>query len=488
MAALAGIYNTFEKTPAHDTVAMDIDDVTTTTTTTTTTNSNGASNGVGNQNSSSSNSSNNNNAIDAETAEKIGKKRTLDAKLIAEEYKIWKKNTPFLYDLVLTHALEWPSLTCEFLPTVQNNDGDCYKTHKLLFGTHTSTGNDNFLLVANVNLPKDETSLSTDAINSIEMGQGYDKVDAKITIEKYINHPGEVNLARHMPQDPNIVATKAISADILVFDLKEHPISKDGEKPKDKTVNPTTLCKGHTKDGYAMAWCPNKKGLLLSGADDKLICTWQVDETKNQNTATIYNGHTDVVEDVSWHNLDPNVFASVSDDKSLIIWDVRENNKQKAKTILRNVHDKEANAVDWSPFKEDLLLTAGSDHIVKLWDIRRLESSTPLHTFRGHDSEIFNLQWSPHMDTIFMSGSSDRRVYVWDLARIGAEQSAEDEEEGPAELLFIHGGHTDKVNDISWNLNDDWVIASVSEDNILQVWSMGENIYNPGFAIDSNAL
>ena len=27
MAALAGIYNTFEKTPAHDTVAMDIDDV-----------------------------------------------------------------------------------------------------------------------------------------------------------------------------------------------------------------------------------------------------------------------------------------------------------------------------------------------------------------------------------------------------------------------------------------------------------------------------
>ncbi len=35
---------------------------------------------------------------------------------INEEYKIWKKNTPFLYDLVLTHALEWPSLTVQFLP------------------------------------------------------------------------------------------------------------------------------------------------------------------------------------------------------------------------------------------------------------------------------------------------------------------------------------------------------------------------------------
>lgn len=39
-----------------------------------------------------------------------------DERLINEEYKIWKKNTPFLYDLVVTKALEWPSLTCQWLP------------------------------------------------------------------------------------------------------------------------------------------------------------------------------------------------------------------------------------------------------------------------------------------------------------------------------------------------------------------------------------
>uniref|UniRef100_A0A2R8ZK30 Histone-binding protein RBBP4-like N-terminal domain-containing protein n=1 Tax=Pan paniscus TaxID=9597 RepID=A0A2R8ZK30_PANPA len=33
---------------------------------------------------------------------------------INKEYKKWKKNTPFLYDLVLTHALEWPSLTAQW--------------------------------------------------------------------------------------------------------------------------------------------------------------------------------------------------------------------------------------------------------------------------------------------------------------------------------------------------------------------------------------
>ena len=43
---------------------------------------------------------------------------------------------------------------------------------------------------------------------------------------------------------------------------------------------------------------------------------------------------------------------------------------------------------------------------------------------------------------------------------------------------FIHGGHTAKISDFTWNPTDPWVICSVSEDNILQVWQMAENIYN----------
>ena len=33
-----------------------------------------------------------------------------------EEYKIWKKNAPFFYDTLYSHALTWPSLTCEWMP------------------------------------------------------------------------------------------------------------------------------------------------------------------------------------------------------------------------------------------------------------------------------------------------------------------------------------------------------------------------------------
>ena len=40
----------------------------------------------------------------------------IEEQIINEEYKIWKKNSPFLYDFVLTRGLVWPSLTVEWLP------------------------------------------------------------------------------------------------------------------------------------------------------------------------------------------------------------------------------------------------------------------------------------------------------------------------------------------------------------------------------------
>lgn len=43
----------------------------------------------------------------------------IQEKMINEEYKVWKKNAPYLYDLVVTHALEWPSLTVQWLPDIE---------------------------------------------------------------------------------------------------------------------------------------------------------------------------------------------------------------------------------------------------------------------------------------------------------------------------------------------------------------------------------
>ena len=50
-----------------------------------------------------------------------------EEKIINEEYKTWKKNAPFLYDLMLSTALEWPTLSTQWLPDIQT----CARAPKL---------------------------------------------------------------------------------------------------------------------------------------------------------------------------------------------------------------------------------------------------------------------------------------------------------------------------------------------------------------------
>jgi len=93
-----------------------------------------------------------------------------------------------------------------------------------------------------------------------------------------------------------------------------------------------------------------------------------------------------------------------------------------------------------------------------------------MHVLEGHNESVTSLAWHPFKDNILGSSSYDRRVMFWDLNKIGEEQSPEESEDGPPELLFIHGGHTNKISDFSWNMNDPWVVCSAAEDNLIQVW------------------
>ncbi|PFX31200.1 Histone-binding protein RBBP7 [Stylophora pistillata] len=399
----------------------------------------------------------------------------VEERIINEEYKIWKKNTPFLYDLVMTHALEWPSLTVQWLPDVTKPDGKDYSVHRIILGTHTSD-EQNHLVIASVQVPNDDSQLDTSHYDS-EKGEfgGFGSVTGKIDIEIKINHEGEVNRARYMPQNPCIIATKTPTADVLVFDYTKHPSKPDpsGE------CRPDIRLKGHTKEGYGLSWNPNLNGNLLSASDDYTVCLWDISniakEAKQMEAQRIFTGHTAVVEDVSWHLLHESLFGSVADDHKLMIWDTRSNNSSKA-THTVDAHTAEVNCLSFNPYSEFILATGSADKTVALWDLRNLKLK--LHSFESHKDEIFQVQWSPHNETILASSGTDRRLHVWDLSKIGEEQSSEDAEDGPPELLFIHGGHTAKISDFSWNANEPWVLCSVSEDNIMQVWQMAENIYN----------
>lgn len=304
---------------------------------------------------------------------------------------------------------------------------------------------------------------------------GFGSSAGRINIVQQINHDGEVNRARHCPQNHFLIATKTISADVYVFDYSKHP-----SKPAaDGLCKPNIRLTGHKNEGYGLSWSAQREGYLLSGSDDAQICVWDVKGTTqaNANLAAlhIYQGHLGVVEDVAWHPRHGDLFGSVGDDRKLILWDLR---KPQAAAQDKEVeaHAAEVNCLAFNPFNEYVVATGSADKTVALWDLRNLTSK--LHLFERHDEEVFQVGWSPHNETILASSGADRRLMVWDLSRIGEEQTPEDAEDGPPELLFIHGGHTAKISDFAWNGGDEWVVASVAEDNILQIWQMAEHIWS----------
>jgi histone-binding protein RBBP4 len=308
----------------------------------------------------------------------------------------------------MTHALEWPSLTCQWLPTVKKNVGSPnVQEHSLLLGTHT-TGEQNYLMVASCNLPKDDavidqrapqdkdnsentptaaqnydedrkevggfghaaTSSNTGNGNNNSSGIVHNATIGKIEIRMKICHPGEVNRARYMPQNHFFVATRGPQAEVYVFDLSKHP----SFPTQDGLFYPQITCLGHTKEGYAMGWSPLKEGHLLSGSEDHTVCLWDINQATKRdgtvNAQTIFKGHTDVVEDVDWHAKDPNLVASVGDDASIRLWDLRE---AKATAVVEKAHDGDINCVAFNPRNEFILATGSADKTVGIWDVRNLK-------------------------------------------------------------------------------------------------------------------
>ena len=387
----------------------------------------------------------------------------------AEAYRIWKKNTPFLYDMVVTHSLEWPSLSVQWLPEYVRRDKT--EAHKVVLGTHTSDGEPNHVIVADVVLPNSENEINSQNFN-VDKGEvgGYGGTLAKIENRIKMTHLGEVNRARVMPQNSFIIATKSPVSSIFVFDYRNHP-SNPPPEPR-----PDHICLGHDAEGYGLQWSSLTKGYLLSGSDDGKICLWDLNNAGAQVQAlSTWTGHTSVVEDVDWHHFSPHLFGSVGDDKSFCLWDTRNAAENKPVEVVKNAHSDDINCVQFNPLNETLVATGGSDGVVNIWDIRNLKEK--FHTLESHTGGVYQCPWSPHSEFCLASGSSDTRVMCWDLSRVGEEQTKEQSESGPPELVFVHGGHTAKISDLQWNPHRPWTFASVAEDNNMQVWQMNESHY-----------
>ncbi|KAI3386298.1 hypothetical protein SNEBB_007639 [Seison nebaliae] len=522
-----------------------------------------------------------------------------EQRVLNDEYKIWRKNVPFLYDVMMNQVLQWPSLTIQIMQDIRVNPDDDTKEISLLFGTHMpkTTQSKNYVMIAHCKMPFDEVPYEATHYDDKSYAYGgFGEPRGEIVTNVKVPHDGEVNRARVMPQNSFIFATKAPGAEVFIFDWSKVP--SDGLGTEDDCA-PMMKLIGHDSEGYGLAWSPHKPGYVLSGSEDRVCLVWDINSTtfdssrqplttthhhhhhhhhhdvhrqmqdehegnyyqqppsismdyQRQNyyqqnsfgsfqrnsmklspdnrkmitSSTMlnngedtprlrplqsYHGHQAVVEDVAWHPQHAELFASVGDDGHFILWDLRRNGNAALSTLaLANVSESssktpEVNAVAWSPFSSTLIATGGTERVICLWDLRCLRFGRPLYVLGGdleqqkngevirtsraphtndithvsrcgtHLDEITQLGWSPNASHVFYSASSDRRIHVWDLANVDDEHARMDDG-GPPELAFIHAGHSARISDFSIAPHIPFCVASVSEDNVIQIWQIAENL------------
>ncbi|ADM11833.1 putative histone acetyltransferase [Encephalitozoon intestinalis ATCC 50506] len=377
--------------------------------------------------------------------------QVLEQKIINEEYKIWKKNVPYLYDLMFCHTLQWPSLSVQWFPDVKRDEEGGRTVQRLLLSTHTSGVEDEYIMIAQVEFPDEFDESQNEEVNG----------DMRFKIVQRISIMDEANRVRYSPFACNVLAVRSDLSDIHVYDYTKH-------LSHEKIPRPDMVLRGHEGGGFGLSWSPQSSGELASCGEDKQICVFDISQESSLISPTVVlRRHRMTVNDCSFSFLDKGLLSSGGDDGMVVFWDTRSRDCIHA---IEEAHTSDVLSVRFSPLDGNIVSTSSGDKSVKVWDRRNLEQ--PLHILLGHSKEVLSTEWSPHDKGILASGSTDRRVIIWDLNRIGAEVSEEYKAEGPPEMRFLHGGHTSTVCDLSWNPAEPFEIVSVSEDNMLQIWQV----------------
>lgn len=417
---------------------------------------------------------------------------------IEKQYSIWKKNTPFLYDYVFTNSLLWPSITVQFLPDLEKAlPKNSFTTDNSLSEKNQSSGYDvelQRLLVGSFTLGIGIDSISifqlpyyknlNKQLDANKLDYNPDKEEFELTkvpkkslnqLQK-INHRGDVNKLRYMPQNPDVIASANNLGDLVIYDRTKHStlmnsINTDINKPNLRLSNQNTS--SAIVDIFAIDWNKQKEGVIVSGNMNGEINVYDIKndfkskENINLNASKTYNSGIGI-NDIEWIPNHDSILCAADDNGSMKLYDTR-----LAPDLLIVLQHKPSlhgiNSLSINSANNYCLATANDIGNTSIWDLRNLgsEKCESTFSFQSHSDSITQLKWHPKFRSILGSSSSDKLVKIFDMNNMNTNDD---------ELLFSHNGHMLGVNDFDWSLHDDWMLASVSDDNSFHIWKPAHGI------------
>ncbi|VWU52211.1 chromatin assembly factor 1 protein WD40 domain, putative [Hepatocystis sp. ex Piliocolobus tephrosceles] len=400
----------------------------------------------------------------------IEKKEEQEDDDLDTQFSNWKTNSRLLYDFVCRKELEWPSLSIDFGDFHEDIDTKIVN-QTVCIGTHTSNNEPNFLYVCEVLFPLEQLPQEKCIYKTHENYEGFDfcPEKKKFTIKSKIAHDGEVNRIKFIPnQTKNLVITKAVNGNLYLFDINKHGIEENTN-----TMTPEVSFLGNTSDGFGLEFNQEKKHIVTCG-NDGLINIYDYNNLNNKTIEPLIKiQYKCSINDIAETN-DANYIVACADNGYILVYDIRvKPNEEPAQQVLGQQVPVNTITLNRSTGH----IATGSDNgKIKIWNLKMFNE--PQHIIHAHKEPIIRLNFSPIHTSLLGSASTNRFINIYDLNKIGEELDAIDLSDGPSELIFSHGGHTQPITDFNWNHHKKlrMFIGSTAEDNTLQFWQLKNEI------------
>lgn len=397
-------------------------------------------------------------------------------------YRVFKKNSPFLYDYLFTSSLLWPSLTVLFFPDLElpSNDANTtnnaknalnFVTQRLLIGTFT-TGQ--AIDAIAIDLFAYHNSLNQN-INIDQWNYNQEKQEFELTtIPKTklnrlqtIYHDGDVNKLAYMPQNPDVIASVNNVGDLLIYNRTKHSTIKKATDELKANVPELRLVEqkgGSCAEIFAVDWNKQKEGLIVSGTMDGQLNVHDIradyDKRESGCIKPFWNRNDpEGINDVEWVPDHDSLFVSGDESGRIAFTDIRLENHS---PISVKKTGNAINSISINPHESFCLATGDSNGVIDLWDLRNL--NTNIRQISRHTDSITQLKWHPTFKSVLGSSSADRLVKLYNVANTTES------------LLFTHEGHMLGVNDFDWSKHVDWMVASVADDNSVHIWQPASHL------------
>uniref|UniRef100_A0A0B8RS26 Coronin n=1 Tax=Philothamnus irregularis TaxID=1899461 RepID=A0A0B8RS26_9SAUR len=153
-------------------------------------------------------------------------------------------------------------------------------------------------------------------------------------------------------------------------------------------------------------------------------------------------GHTGPVLDIDWCPHNDQIIASGSEDCTVMVWQIPEGGLTVPLTepvVVLEGHSKRVGIITWHPTARNILLSAGCDNVIIVWNVGTAEELYYLDNL--HPDIIYNVSWNRD-GSLFCSACKDKSVRIIDPRRgqVIAEREKAHEGARPMRAIFLADG------------------------------------------------